>query len=327
MKCLTNFIVPRSGCEGVARTKPVSGLYVEDLSGITMAALVGTDAGKYIDAQTYIDEKMRFAAELLMERVKLHLEKWMQDRGILEAGTLGRWANPSVSLAPVLLDRGLRIEATGGPMATLNVTRVWIASKVSVDNLQVVLTDGSKTETYTIDVQAEVPYELWLNYEAETRRVDVTITDDRFEPMSGTVVPMWTYSDCDTCPKGGLYKHLRGRGLYDGTETDVLQGVVGEAMVDCRLSAIGCLLMRRMRLPLLYQWGILVLEEWLASSRANYFTIHSKEWAAWQVEQWKTVDMPRLMKSSLEPLAAFIRGVDPGCFTCGSGAKYANTHP
>lgn len=106
-----------------------------------------------------------------------------------------------------------------------------------------------------------------------------------------------------------------------------MYGIRPEVALLCSIDPVACVMLKRFRFAVLYQWGILVLEEWLASPRTNYFTIHSKEWAIGAIEQWNTVELPRYMKGPSEKLAHFVSNLDPDCLKCGSGAHYVTSHP
>lgn len=327
LPCISGFITPKAVCPGGIYVRPKSGLHVEDLPGISTTALAAVEPGKYLDAQTFIDEKMKVAGMIIADRMRNHLEAYIEERGVREAGYIGTWSVPDVTLVGADVPRGVRVKADGGPMLVPTISRVYIKGLDAISDLVVKLKDGEKVTEFPVSIEAGIEKELYLNYDAEKRTVDIYIDDERFIPFSGSTEGTKYFSSCLTCGGHSRYLGIAGSALYDGAETDVLQGIRAEAVLLCSIEPVLCLLLSRFRWAMLYQWGILVLEEWLASPRTNYFTIHSKAWAADKVEQWNMIDLPRAMKSNIQSLASFISQLDPDCLTCGKGPGYANSHP
>mgnify|MGYP006883585363 CR=1 FL=1 len=120
---------------------------------------------------------------------------------------------------------------------------------------------------------------------------------------------------------------IAGGGLKDGVESIKLQGMTAEAVTMCSIEPVACVLLHRFKFAVLYQWGILALEEWIASSRTNYFTIHSKDWAVASMEKWQEVDLKTHMKAPTKALASYVAQLDPSCLECGSGNNFAYARP
>lgn len=327
LNCLTGFICARAACGSGLVSAPKSGLFVEDLPGISMESMAAVEPGKYVNVQTFIDEKMRTAGQMVSDRIRATLDEYVRARGPKEAGTVGTWDAEGTTIASSVNPRGLRITFGGGAMSMGSVSRIWLRSSTAVTGLVVTLRDGPETRTYTVDLEADVETELWLNYEARTKSVDITVAEDDFTPVTGSTKGTRYFSTCSTCGQLGRYATISGTGLLNGASTDELQGMRAEVVMLCSIDPVLCILLKRYRFAVLYQWGVLVLQEWLASPRTNYFTIHSRDWAAGTVELWEKVELPRALKAQNSTLAHFVSQLDPECLTCGSGAHYGYSHP
>lgn len=323
--CLSGFIVPRVTCEGGTPATPRSGLYVEDLPGISCVALANVEPGKFLDAQTYIDEKMRFAGKLILEQIRMHLEPHVQERATKEAGFIGTY--DETTLSGTAQKRGVRVRVEGGAMMIPCISRIWLKATTAVVGLKVYLKDGETITEYSVDIAANTETEVWLNYEAKNKTVDIYVEDADFIPYSGSTQGTTYFANCGHCGGHGRYFGIAGDGLLNGSATTALQGIRAEVVLLCSIEPVVCILFSRFKFALLYQWGVLALEEWIATPRTNYFAIHSKEWAIATLQKWNEVDLPKHMKLATEQLAGFLAKLDPDCLECGKGASYTHGHP
>ena len=78
------------------------------------------------------------------------------------------------------------------------------------------------------------------------------------------------------------------------------------------------MLLRRLRWAVLYQFGVEVLDEWLATSRMNYMGIHGKEWAAEKRPEWQN-EVEVKLEQQAPHLATLIEKLSPECTRCGRG--------
>lgn len=325
LPCIKNFITFQSVLPGETYVAPVSKLHVEALPGVYRKSLSQVEPGKYLNAQAFVDDKLNIAGMMIMDRMRNYLEPFVNEKGSKEAGTVGTFDDAS-PLSGTATKRGLRITVGGGAMVMPLLSRVWIKCDATIEGLEVKVKEGTKETTYTVDTIADTEVELWLHYEGRAKTLEVTIADTRFHPSTGSTAGTKYFSTCHTCNRAGLYKYITGTGLLGTNETTALQGIRAEVVTMCSLDPVACILLKRYRFAVLYQFGILLLQEWDASDRTNYFTLHSKEWAQAQAEQWNMIDLPRHMKTANDQLVHFIRNLDPDCLTCGTGPNFGSGH-
>lgn len=325
LACMAGFITPRTVCAGGTYVKPKSGLHVEELPGISWAALAAVEPGKYLNAQTFIDEKLETAGKMIVDRIRATLSQYVEEAGPKEAGFIGTWSEDY--LAGVATKVGVRVRTDGGAMLRSIISRVWIWSEDDIADLVVKVKDGPNECEWTVSVVGGEETEVWLNYQAKTVKVDVYVEDVRFKPRTGDAQGTAYFSNCTGCSSHGRYRGIAGGGLSGETESATLRGIKPEVVLICSIDPVVCILLKHFRFAVLWQFGCLVLQEWIASPRTNYFTIHSKEWAAATLEMWMTIELPRAMKDPTKYLAHFISQLDPGCLICGEGANYSHAHP
>lgn len=325
LPCLKGFITLRTVCAGGTYVRPSSGIHVEDLPGISCESLAAVEPGKYLNAQTFIDEKMKVVAYTLLDRMRAHLVQYVEEKGATEAGYIGTFGD--TYQAAVATKVGARVRVDGGAMLVPTISRIWVKCEDAITGLVIKVKDGTDERTFTANVAAGVETEVWLNFQAKTKQVDIYVEDDRFKPIDGSAEGTRYFSTCTGCGGHGMYEGIAGGGMEGENEISTLKGIRPEVVLVCSLDPVACILMNHFRVAAKWLLGIELLREWIASPRTNYFTLHSEEWAVAALQEWNTIEFPRAMKAPTNTLAHFISQLDPGCLRCGAGANYAHAHP
>lgn len=323
LPCLANWITFKYPCAGEEYVRPLSSLHWEDLPGFSTVSLAAVEPGKYLDAKTYAQEKLHTAGLMILDRLRNYLEPYVAERGPVESGHIGTFTDAS-PLAGDAAKRGVRIRVDGGAMLVPLISKVWLKSSTAISDLVVKVKDGTQILEFPCSVEADVETEVWIHYEARSKSVDVYIEDVRFTPHTGSTEGTSYFTSCNDCSGHARYLHLAGGGLLDDTEGTALQGMRAEVTLVCSLLPVACVLLKRFKWAVLFQAGILILQEWGATSRTNYFSIHSKEWAVNTMEEWNTIELPRAFKTHASTLASYVSQIDPECLNCGTGASYTH---
>lgn len=327
MNCSDGFITMRTVCAGQPVRQPKSGLFIEDLAGINCANLASVEPGVYLNAQEFLAQKVAVSCDIVLQDLREIVEPFVKERSALEAGTVGEFASPASPLTGSASQRGLRLRINAGRLSRLLVDRIWIRSASAVETV-VKVKDGDKVTEFPVSLEAGKENELWLHYQADQKQVDIVIEDAAYQPHSGTTIATKYFSTCTTCHGGGaMYTYLSGSALLAGAETDTLQGIVAECSLVCDIELAACMMLKKVKWPVLIQTGIQILQELVASGRMNYWTIHSKDWAKEQIEFWHRVEYKRMFKHHAAGMAAFLSNLDPHCLTCGTGTVYTYAHP
>lgn len=326
LPCLDNFITFKAVCPGETYVRPLSGIHWEDLPGFGVKSMAAIEPGKYLNAVTFGREKLHVAGSMILDKMRAAIEPYVQERGVKEAGYIGTYTDES-PLTPSLTGRGIRVRVDGGPMLLPTIPRIWLKSSTAVSNLVVKVKDGNTITEFPLDsLPADQETEVWLHYEAANKQVDIFVENASFAPYTGDTQGTKYFTNCTGCAGHARYVGIAGGGLVGSTETTILQGMRAEVVLLCSIDPIACILLKRYKWAVAFQAGILVLQEWGPSDRANYFTLHGREWAKETADGWNLVELPRAMKTNNETLVAFLRNMDPTCLTCGSGPSYVEGH-
>lgn len=323
MECAENFIVCRNACSGVDPVTPTSGLYADDLPGISTISLANIEPGKYASAAAMVQQKVAIAVKKVGDRVKEVLAQYLEENATVEAGEVGTF-NSDV-LAGTADARGLRIGLDGTQLMHLLIPRIYVKAAASGE-FEVLLKDGPEERTFTVNCVANEVAMLDVHYLAKTKQVDITITDAAFKAVSGTTFNTRYFATCVACGRNCKYRHISGVGLLKGEEVDAVQGIGAQVVVTCAFERALCMLLQRLRWAVLYQFGVEVLDEWLATSRMNYMGIHGKEWAEAKRPEWMQ-EVEIKLEQQAPHLATLIEKLSPECTRCGRGLSYGYALP
>lgn len=326
MDCHKNFICARTTCAGVDTVKPTSGLYIDDLPGLSTQALTGIEPGKYQSAATMLEEKVRVACDKVFDLARAVVEPYLREHVSVEAGEIGQYDDPVTYAAGSAAERGVRVKLDGGILMRMLIPRVWIQAEDDVDDLEVKVYDGSVLTRHKVDLVAGVRLALDLHLLAEARTVEVIVADNRFKPATGDTDSTTYFSTCVTCGGRSTYEHLAGTGMLDGDEVTALQGIAVQVIASCNLEAAVCMLLKRLKWVVLYQLGIECLEEWLATQRFNFLGIHGKKWAQDTLPRWQREVADRIDAEKYS-LTNLLKKLTPECMTCGSGVTAGYARP
>ena len=326
MDCHKDFIAFRTTCAGVGAVAPKSKLFFEDLPGISCAGLAAIEPGKYNSARVMAEEKLRVACEHVLSRAEEALEPYIKARIELEAGEIGSFIGGAYA-AGSALQRGVRLKMEGGILMRMLIPAIFLQAEEAVADLEVLVIDGEEEHSFTTNIEAGELTVLDLHLEVKSKTVDVVIADDRFKPMVGSTSSTRYYTaSCTKCTNTAKYQYLSGVGVSDGYEDEAAYGIAVQVIATCSIEPALCMMLQKLRWAVLYQWGVEVLEEHIATGRMNFLGIHGKEWAAEKLPEWQD-KVSEHLKSAAPGLRTFVTKLTPQCVSCGTGITMGYAHP
>ncbi len=304
MKCLENYIGLRSLKDHCEQPPPISGLYLEDLEGMTVANLASIESGKAQNVQVMFDQLLQRCGRIMMEEIKILLQPYLRTQATIEGGRLGKFSNN------VCNESELKIETCLGALQRLVIEEINVKFTVSGE-VVLTLTDGDYTETKTITSVAGEEQTIQWFYVAKTNKVSITAP---VTGHTGSLFGAWRFGS------NAPYKFI-----CCNQTTRKVCGITAAFTIQCNYDAILCATLPHLNYPLLYSLGIEVLKEWESSTRLNFLTIHGKEWAADKREEWQ-IKRNEMIVAAVPGLASTLQSIDRKCVTCG-GYSYAYAHP
>lgn len=330
MECLRDYI----GNRWCGATAPPSGLYIQDLEGISLKSITSlADAqqanftGVYADIQTRALLRLGDDFKALMGRrkkirnvidtISLPASNINVDSTDIDSYTADDHVGIKVSI-----DYGIDEKYTASPLAGIYVQNLWVylPGSVTGDTVTVRIRDLDNAT-----LPADWLWETTITAADGWNKVEVnqTFTNDIFDKSrnlfcgyyvttdNGTVPPVY-YTIPDTHNDGTCCEmRIVGAKLADDltlTESDQSWGVAATIAVRCSWDSFVCSNKDLFRRPLLYALGVETMREQMYSERLNEFTTIRANKAAELLEKF-TADYNAA-------LAATVEGIDVDCDCC-----------
>jgi hypothetical protein len=307
--CLDNYIVSFNGCYAGGLPTPTSGYYLENLEGLTLDNVAAVSSEVLMSATKTIEEKVRFAADIVEKRLKAVLNS----RGIILNKIGNKYGVCSVTAStdiPAPLNRGIR------------VSKKWLnspQSRIYVDAVKFKSAVTAATTIYITDLLGNV---LWSKATQAIADTELTVfvnksfaTDYILITWDTTAVVPYLYS-CDSqsncTPCNSKYLAVTGwNGLAAGGS-----GYLGACVrLDCVDTDIICQFLDRLGMAVLYQTGVQILKEWISpNNRLNLIKTHGGEWANVKITEWENASIEAL-DNEIENIIQILE-TDKFCYNC-----------
>lgn len=328
MDCLKNFFAIRNVCAGATPVVPRSGLYIEMLEGISVKSVANIESGKYATAVNLIDEKIQFAGIQLSEAVKKILYPDLVSGLVSESFEGGEFYS-SINHTDVYHtsggnDCGVRIRKMKSALTRLRIPYVHLLANSDVTGKILYVVDGSREFTASIpDMKAGEEIKMLIDYTAKTDDVYIKWDASDISPANGISYGIEGPAGCQTCNNSSM-EWLSVRGWNNG-ETSQLWGIRPFVVAECDMDYALCLILQKIKLPFLYLVGAEILKEFIATDRANYFAINSKDWAREKIVEWQSYAEQQLLHEK-HGIKNFLMQIDSKCFTCKT-FRHGYVHP
>lgn len=305
MACFTDYL----GKRGIT-TNPKSGLYINDLQGISFEKADAIADSDYATGIEMIDGLIDHSIALVTDDLKEYAMPYFKLHSIIDLHKTGKFRTGYH--AKKAANRGLHVEKHASKLTCIYVQRLWILGN-STGDFDVVISDGNETTTYEVSLTAGEEYELQVNYQANRDEIYIYIDNTNFAPAYGYV------GTCD-CGMGVRYRMYKVYGWTGSKNTNYHYGIRGEISIICDLDDVACVLSKYLRFPILYKFGVEFMKEVQESDRLNYFTLVGREQAA-ELEAKYQAEYEKRMKTLLNTLPQLLRSIDSHCVSCNQ-SKY-----
>lgn len=307
MQCLDNYIGIRTLTENCGSPTSVSGLYLEDLEGLTLSKLASIETGKVQDARIFFAQLLNRSGRQMLEEMKILLMPYLRMESAIEGGWLGEFGEATCD------ESKAEIKTCHGRLARFVMEKIRVKFDFTGD-VVLTLTDGDHTETKTVTVVAGEVKEVPWFYVGKSETITITAPVTGY---AGTLQGGWKMGErCNDC---------RYRFVCCNTTSRMVCGITIAFTVQCDFEKMLCAALPHLNQPLLYSLGVEVLKEWEASDRLNFLTIHGKEWAESKRMEWEQ-RRNEMLNASTQGIARMLQSMDDKCVTCG-GYSYGYQHP
>jgi hypothetical protein len=317
--CILDYIILRDGCytdssgNPIATPEPTSGLFVEDLEGLSVENVAQITPEKLTSATNTVIEKLYFAANVVESR----LRGILQARG-LQLNTVNRNYTACEVTADTYgaqpYDKGLYISKTwlGSPMSSIWVEAVrFKAVNSGQTTIKVKNTNGDVLFSKTLSANAGV--EVYTTVRKYFREDVIIVTID------STNISLYTYkcdstTSCKPCASKNEYLSVKG---WSGTSVTDIAFLSVCLRLDCTDTDIICQFLDRdgVAMALLYQLGVEIAKEWASpNNRLNIIKTHGEEWAVTKSGDWESISIEHL-DNEIDSIMQLMKA-DAFCYNC-----------
>ena len=323
MDCLINAIGIRKLVQELKTEPSTTGLYLEDLEGMTLKSVANIEPGKEQSGAALFNSIVLRAGNLMVEDIRTHLMGYLRDSGNVEFGGFGEFKEDH-KIVPVVMT-GIKVELRGSHFMELVCTSIYIKSFSAVPGTQVLLSDGNGlSKTYEIDTTNRV-IEIPTQFISRTGLIELQWITNGQTVYETQLKNTMLFSGCHGCNSG--YQFLKAAGMVDDVENlSYTYGLSMDVQAVCNMEKIICFVLQRFKNALLYKVGIETLKEHVSTDRLNFLAIHRREWAEEKIAEWQEVNYPNYLDNGMNGLAHYLQRIDSNCFNCG-GISNANLHP
>lgn len=316
---------------------PESGMYVQDLPGITLKIADAAVSEEEISGKTLIERKIGFAQDYLVNDIRNFLKDRFNITSEIEESTVGYYKeDQSLTLLEAGRLKGFRIQLRERPYLQLNLHRIGIKLNATVSTSIFVYDLHQNRLIDTIAVEAVAGDVVYLNinkkYLTNRQRLSLFICyDSSVAGAYNTSTYDGIVRKCRTCARDGSYYSYISSGYVVSalSKTDANfnasstgNGLTVDYSVSCSIEPFVCNMSQLLAWPLLFKTGAEVMVELINSRRLNSII---------NIDRGTNEDMLNYFQSeyekSMNNLCMNLRLPDDICFQCDKKIKKVSQLP
>lgn len=288
MTCLENLIGIKKGCSDV---DPVTGLYINDLPGMSLRVADAAANSEKTNGFTLIQDRIRFASEYLANDIRNYLQDKFVINSLLEQTTVGHYDEDNNTISADNRLRGLRIIVREYPYLNINISRIGLrfTDALTTNILIYDLYKNELLETIPITTIADEIVYLELNKKISTngqrRAIFICVDGNLSDHYEASTYTSGTDYGCKSCGKGRYLSYVSSGYIdpslskTDGNfvSSNTTGGITVDYTIECDMSNYICSLGRSLAWPLLYKTGQLIMQDVKHSEQLNTIVMVNKD--------------------------------------------------
>jgi hypothetical protein len=333
MNCLDNLIGIHRSCN---EETPSSGLYIQDLSGITLSVANAGIGNETISGLKLIEDKITFSQNAILAALRMQLANKIRVNSIINNDTAGFYKE---NLTVVNLEadklKGIVVKANQYPYLEFYLSTVYLklATAVTTNVYVYDLMTNTLLDTIEVTTVARTPVAVTVNKAYQTKKqklqlficVDSSV-DNTYETNLGT-------QNCSSCASGGYSnRYISFSSGQIGTADQKIEqnissntgtnGLSINYSLNCSLEPFLCNMGNQIAWSLLHKVGAEIMDELIASRRLNSIVTIDKATNEALREKYNNEYM-----ASMSALLANIQLPNDICFNCNSKIRKAIAIP
>lgn len=334
MSCWNNVIGIRGLCDPAV--EPISGLYINDLTGISLADLDSGVNEEDKTAYTLIQRKIDQAANMLKAESLAYLQSRWNYTTSSWNGDLGFYAESVQPLAASGVWRGIGMRYRQVDYISVTITSLTLLLPSSgVVPVRVVdLRTGVTLDTFNVTSVANSVTRLAVNktYQSNGQMLNLAVLYDATTKASFQTSLYATYG-CGGCGRGYRWsENMLERAIEIPTGGQLIEsnisgggftgGLSVQYQVACSFEALLCAHVAQLGYPLLYKTGMLLLKEMEFSKRLNGIIVFNRDMNQ-ELSNYYQAQYDQYMQRYFEQASL----PESGCFACRQRVRQASFIP
>jgi hypothetical protein len=280
MNCFDNLIGIHRSCN---ETEPSSGLWLQDLEGMTLSIANAATDNETISGITLIEEKITFAQNAILATLRNQLANQVRVNSILQNDTVGYYKdNLRVVSAEAGKLKGIRVRVKSYPYLEFFLSRLFLKLKdaVTTDVYVYDLMSDTLLDTIAITTVAKKPTAVLVNKSYLSNRQNLHLFICFDSSVSDTYETNISGANCASCTGNDYsnrYISFSG-GSIDTADQKIdsnissnsgTNGLSVEYSLNCSIEPYICNMGNQLAWPLLHKVGAEIMKELIASRRLN----------------------------------------------------------
>lgn len=280
MDCFDNLIGIHKACN---EETPTSGLYIQDLPGITLSVANFATDEETISGLTMIQNRMTHAQNAIVSHVRNQLADKIRSNSVIQNDSIGYYKeNLEIVTAESGKLKGIRVKITQYPYMEFFISRLWLkyASAITTKIYVYDLMTDTKLDEFDITTVAKTPIAVTVNkgYQTNKQKLDLFIGVDASE--ADTYKTELNKANCYSCTNGNYSnKYISFSGVSISDSGQIIDsniesntgtnGLSFEYSLNCSVEPFICNMASILAWPMLYKTGSEIMKELIASRRHN----------------------------------------------------------
>ena len=299
---------------------PTSGLYIDDLEGISLRTVGGNGKHTYLSAQSLLNAKTALA----MRKMETIVQTAMQRRGFIlpqlqPTQNVCSYKTTAQSINGIA--RGVTLYRMHGAtsLANIYVEKVTFKAKTSgTATLTIQNTDGViiyTSATAAVTADKETVFYIASYFSVDIRVLVITNTEPYDTTCDGSHDCLCSHNTAKH-RKTTMYKVVG----FDGTDDAASgYGVTVCASVRCNIQALMCYILDIIKMPLYYLVGVEIMKELRIQNgaTAQNTAFYQKDLQAETMKDWQK-QADQLLTTQMDTILASLRDYDHFCISCHS---------
>jgi hypothetical protein len=324
LDCLDNIIGIDRTCAGET---PISGLYVQDLSGIDLRVADSVVGSDYASGVRLLKDKIDFAKNLMLAEMRADLGSKVKYGTIVENVNIGYFSENKTIPSQVGFLKGIKITVKDYPYFELFIQSISVLATEdkSIEVYVYDLITGQLLDTIEVETIAnqEVNVVLGKKYYSQRKSLNLFVcTSSELSSnqarlnkthclgCSSSVSNAYTSLSFGTIAVGSP---VLDKNISSGTSTG---GLSVSYSLGCSLEPYLCNMAGVLGFPLLYKTGYVIMDEAVNTSRLNGLVLNKKDdWEALR-ERYEAMYLKSMMS-----LMDNLRLPKDICFECNSSIR------